>query len=1806
MADVAASKVVVRSSRRRRRCCQCVTVWWCVLVIAWLFECVAGQNVHVSVQFNITEEQPIGFVVGQLPVRPGLRYRFSGDQPTQFRLDPDTGVITSRARVDREALPSRGGGAGTVDVIVQSVPAPPAQLFDVRINVLDINDNAPVFPRPTVHVTFVESDPPGTRVILETASDPDSGPNGTVSNYTIAAGDEHGRFRLSVASTGSAVARLLNLENIVELRRNEQSSYVLNISCQDGGSPPLYGFLLVNVDVTDINNNAPVFDDEAYHAVINETVAVGTTVLRVRATDADDGENAAVVYSIAAGDDRRQFAVDQTSGILTTARQPLICPAACSPPGNVPCRSKRCTLTIKATDSGRPFPLSAFAYVHVSLADVNDHAPVIWFRNQEPGRPLVVDESASEGDVVEAVSVTDADDGPNGQTTARLIGGNDEGAFAFIPSTIPELYFVLVAAASNRLQSGRRYNLTIEARDSGSPPRVTYASLIILVGQVDVSPPVFESPSYVASVSELAPVGSFVAALRATSSSASPVTYHISSASDENGNDDLSWFFVNSVTGLLTTNAQLDWRQRSSFNLTVKATAGMLSTLVSLYISVLPGYRTPPVFSRPEYRVVLSRANTTPGSLVTVVTASIEGMTGARYQLHDRVEEDYPDTFQISRTSGRIVTVRTLDAGMVYMLTVIAINTVDPVRLTSQVYATVNVTDPRNFPPVIYPVNYFVKVVGNQRIGSVITRIRSPNTSSFVIFSISNGAHSSKFDIDPSLGIISTTARLTPATVYRLVVVASDERSGLSSLHPALVRIYVMSSSSSLPPITFSQPLGYSFVVSEDDGRLSTAVVGRSVGRVVATANGRSELSFFLVDGDPDGVYSVSNSTGLITTARLVDRESKANYNLTVVAATDVDFATVYVSVVVSDVNDNAPRFRGGDVVEVDIHADSPVGLEVFAVRAADPDVGLGSTVRYRFVNSTDLLSVDPISGLLRLTASPTVDASFSVVVVAADSAVPSLSSTQTVRVNVGSVLDSNEPLFNTSTLWTAVSEATPINSRFFSVSSAAARPPTASSTVYYSVSRYHGIDDGRLRVFPDGWIYNARTLDREQTPEYVLTVAATEYGVLRNRSWLVEVVVVVLDDNDNSPAFDNATYSFSLVEGSQAADFAELIYATDADAGRNADLIYWIEGSTSGFMVDPLSGLLTTSRSFDREQLIADTGTDVVTLVVVAGDTGQVSRQSRVMVDITVSDINDNAPVFDDSVYSVMLPENSTVNSTVVVVAARDMDAGLNGTVFYSIRADVDQFAVEESTGRISLSKPVDVGRSLFYEFVVVASDRGTPTLTGTTTVRVTVVRTVPRPPKWTQLPPGSFQVGEDDAVGTFIGSVKAVNQNSVGCSRITYSTIPRADVPFVVEASTGRLFLDGALNYELRRQYDVTVVARDQSSLTTFTTLNVEVVPDMHGRSPRFVDAANFRYLVEADAPTGRTVFRATATGRDAGTSAHMRYSLSRQTPDGQLFNVDAASGTVTVAGALNARESATTYQLTLAVVDDALTASYRLTAQQTFTVDVVDGTPEFLSPSAVVLPSSARRGTLVTVVVAAAIGTHAVKYSVSDSSTGDAHMFRIDAATGRVYLRTSLTGRPVYSVVVVATDNQHPPRSSSLRMFVIIRSPSAFPDDDLVFSSSTYSGRVAENSPASSPVVTVAAASHAGQSSHVKYYITSITSPDSHDDRLQLPLDFEVSSTSGVIRTTRVLDRELGLGTFVLEVYAVDTSPDLVTPRTRNVTVSIRISYLKSASIKLLSIYRGVTSIYFILLVAVRVTSSSLSVFINVTAFRKFSMI
>ena len=255
-----------------------------VLILQFLLTFAQGQGhgeagvppTDERVSFTVQEELPAGTEVGTITTRAGLTYRFAED-PALFHLDPRSGRITTTTKIDREAIPS-----DNFDLFIQSLPSA-RHLIEVRITVLDINDNSPQFGSNTIQISFSENDKPGTQVILDTATDRDTGIFGVTTDYVIVSGNEEGKFRLVPLLDTSKP--LLYLENMVDLDREEKDFYTLQISVPDGGSPPRYGYLTVNVTVLDVNDNGPLFDQSDYWVSVNETIPVRSSIIQVSPTE---------------------------------------------------------------------------------------------------------------------------------------------------------------------------------------------------------------------------------------------------------------------------------------------------------------------------------------------------------------------------------------------------------------------------------------------------------------------------------------------------------------------------------------------------------------------------------------------------------------------------------------------------------------------------------------------------------------------------------------------------------------------------------------------------------------------------------------------------------------------------------------------------------------------------------------------------------------------------------------------------------------------------------------------------------------------------------------------------------------------------------------------------------------------------------------------------------------------------------------------------------------------------------------------------------------------------------------------------------------------------------------------------------------------------------------------------------------------------------------------------------------------------------------------------------------------------------
>ncbi|KAH1020859.1 hypothetical protein HUJ04_010451 [Dendroctonus ponderosae] len=284
--------------------------------------------------------------------------RRQSDKDMLFRIDSSSGVIAVNKPLDFEAKELHELVIVAKDHGLQPLEA----TTFVSIKVIDVNDN-----QPTINVIFLsddatpkisESAQPGEFVARISVHDPDSKTEYSNVNVTLNGGDGH--FGLTTRDNIIYLV-IVNLP----LDRELQPNYTLNVIATDTGTPPLHASRTINLLVTDVNDNAPDFEQDVYEANVMEVSDPGTSVIQVFATDKDEGNNSVITYSLLepSNSNINWFQVDARSGLITTR-------------AHVDCETESLPqLTVVATDNGFP-PLSSSATVLVTIHDVNDNEPI--------------------------------------------------------------------------------------------------------------------------------------------------------------------------------------------------------------------------------------------------------------------------------------------------------------------------------------------------------------------------------------------------------------------------------------------------------------------------------------------------------------------------------------------------------------------------------------------------------------------------------------------------------------------------------------------------------------------------------------------------------------------------------------------------------------------------------------------------------------------------------------------------------------------------------------------------------------------------------------------------------------------------------------------------------------------------------------------------------------------------------------------------------------------------------------------------------------------------------------------------------------------------------------------------------------------------------------------------------------------------------------------------------------------------------------------------------------------------------------
>ncbi|XP_010187582.1 PREDICTED: protocadherin gamma-B3-like, partial [Mesitornis unicolor] len=359
----------------------------------------------------------------------------SGDEKRLFTLGEDNTNLRVNDRIDRESI---CGAVSPCVLSLEAVVENPFNIFHVSVTIQDVNDNAPQFDREFVAIEMIESTPPGARFPLGSGRDPDIGVN-SLQNYQL---NPNPLFSLAVreSSDGTKQPELV-LEK--SLDREKQRNHHLILTAVDGGDPVRSGTIQININVTDANDNPPVFTKEIYKVRLLEYLPKHSLAFQVKATDDDEGTNAEITYSFSdiANTARQLFTLDSRTGDVKVAG-PLDYE-----------EGKYYEATVEAKDGGG---LSAHAKVHIDILDANDNAPTLSLL------PILnpIPEDSIPSTVVAVINVRDRDSGHNGEVNCNIDG---DLPFRLEPSS-ENTYKLITASALDR-ETVSAYNITITARD---------------------------------------------------------------------------------------------------------------------------------------------------------------------------------------------------------------------------------------------------------------------------------------------------------------------------------------------------------------------------------------------------------------------------------------------------------------------------------------------------------------------------------------------------------------------------------------------------------------------------------------------------------------------------------------------------------------------------------------------------------------------------------------------------------------------------------------------------------------------------------------------------------------------------------------------------------------------------------------------------------------------------------------------------------------------------------------------------------------------------------------------------------------------------------------------------------------------------------------------------------------------------------------------------------------------------------------------------------------------------------------------
>ena len=430
---------------------------------------------------------------------------------------------------------------------------------------------------------------------------------------------------------------------------------------------------------------------------------------------------------------------------------------------------------------------------------------------------------------------------------------------------------------------------------------------------------------------------------------------------------------------------------------------------------------------------------------------------------------------------------------------------------------------------------------------------------------------------------------------------------------------------------------------------------------------------------------------------------------------------------------------------------------------------------------------------------------------------------------------------------------------------------------------------------YDTGVIIVARSLDREMTSSYSVTVKAVDQGIPQLDSDPLVIEIEVLDVNDNTPAFLYPVPSdLNIPEDTLVATVVASFIATDNDTGMNGEVFFTLIGSVL-FEIDTITGEVRVAAALDRETM------DFFQLTIIVSDRGTPSLTAQTLLDIQLTDVNDNSPVFDTSIVTtVSIREDTMTGQIVLHTSVSDIDTPPNNFITFTLAnsnpiTGFTTFGVSQNGDLFVAINDTDRELAPYYVLVIVASDSGVPVLTADLTVTITITDYNDNPPLFTQ-DTFSISISESTPVQNSIFRFSATDSDEGVNKEFEFYIQDSFRDNFSVNTSTGELSTLNSLDYEEDTFYTFVIIVADHGvpRLTSDKMVSVYILDD-NDNSPILSDTIYRKGLLE-DFSIGQTVFKFNASDRDSDLYGQIYYELVGEFSD---FVVGLESGIMSTAG-------------------------------------------------------------------------------------------------------------------------------------------------------------------------------------------------------------------------------------------------------------------------------------------------------------------